>query len=501
MRSIFGQSKPQETVRNPKSGPGKPKLAAKARPSESNAAGQVSLFPPSDPSLQESSDPGVNVFLKLIVEQACLATSATGAAIALAGQDEMVCRATVGTNAPALGARFELNRGITGLCVSTQEIQRCEDALTDSRVDATTSRRLGVRSLMILPLVRQGAVAGVFELFSSRVRAFSDRDEQTLIALSSRVLQKLERLAAPPIEPLLTPVSSSVVSTDSPPLSSQVALPLPVPVAINEPRSDPPPSAQKSAPASAYSTESDAVVVDLRPRKDVLGIVLSLAIALCALLLVAVVATHPTLRLSKASHDPNASGSATQAYSDPAQTGVASSNNPRSGIDEKTPENKAGTYSAPGARPNTDFAATQRLPAAAPLPPGSLQVFEKGREVFRMLPNGAAAPPEPTVPAGSVQKAALIELPPDAVDRNVVRRVEPRYPQEAISLKIEGTVVLDVLIGPSGLVQTIKPQSGDPLLAQAASEAVRQWRFRQQFVEGKPAAMQAQVRLSFMLPR
>jgi TonB family protein len=509
MRSIFGQSKPQETVRTPKSGLGKPKLAAKVRPPAVNAAGQVSLFPGSDEGVQESSDPGVNVFLKLIVEQACLATGATGAAIALTGQDEMVCRATVGTTAPVLGARFELNRGITGLCVSTQEIQRCEDAWIDSRVDPTTSRQLGVRSLLILPLVRQGAVAGLFELFSSRVTAFSDRDEQTLIALSSRVLQKLERVAGPPAEPIFTAVSSSLASaplasTNSAPISSPIPSSMSprvfAPVEMSEPR-EASPRTKSSASSPVNAIEYDAASV-LRPRRDVLGIVLSLAIALCALLLVAVVAIHPNLRLFRTSRtSTNASVPATSGNADAADAGSASSSNARTAIDEKASTNKAGTYSAPGARPSSEFSAAQRSTAAAPLPPGSLQVFEKGREVFRMLPDGAAPLSPSPLPTGTVQKAALIELSPDAVDRNVIHRVEPRYPQEAIALKIEGTVALDVLIGPNGLVETIKPQSGDPLLAQAASEAVRQWRFRQQFVDGKAAAMQGQVRLNFMLPR
>jgi len=272
------------------------------------------------------------------------------------------------------------------------------------------------------------------------------------------------------------------------------------PVEMSEPR-EASPRTKSSASSPVNAIEYDAASV-LRPRRDVLGIVLSLAIALCALLLVAVVAIHPNLRLFRTSRtSTNASVPATSGNADAADAGSASSSNARTAIDEKASTNKAGTYSAPGARPSSEFSAAQRSTAAAPLPPGSLQVFEKGREVFRMLPDGAAPLSPSPLPTGTVQKAALIELSPDAVDRNVIHRVEPRYPQEAIALKIEGTVALDVLIGPNGLVETIKPQSGDPLLAQAASEAVRQWRFRQQFVDGKAAAMQGQVRLSFMLPR
>lgn len=517
MRSLFGPSKPQESALSSATGRGKPKPSAKTRPLTVNVVNsQAGLFP-SQPAGKSDPDPssaGLDVVLKLIVEQACLATGATGAAIALAGKDEMVCRATVGTTAPALGARFDIKRGITGACVNSQEIQRCEDALTDSRVDGATSRQLGVRSLLILPLVMQGTVAGVFELFSSRARAFSDRDEQTLIALSSRVLQKLERAAAAAVPapaivvPVAAPVPRPPVATASPapapvaPPPATIAPPPPDIVVANEPRSDAVPKNYFPVTSAENTQDSDPSTHFVQPQRDVIGIVLSVAIVLCALLLAAVVVIHPNLRSLKSGRAPATNTAAPPSSNDaatPDSAGGSSTNAQTSAADSQPSNDKAGTYSRSTSAASS---ASQRAEPPPPLPPGSLQVFEKGREVYRLLPNGGTSPSQPAPQPGSAQKpASVVELSSDAADRDVIDRVEPRYPQEAIALKIEGTVVLDVMISPNGLVQTIKPNTGDPLLAQAASEAVRQWRFRQQFVGGKPAAMHAQVRLSFMLPR
>jgi len=448
---------------------------------------------------EQAGREGLDVALKLIVEQACLATGATGAAIALAGKDEMICRATVGATAPAAGTRFEINRGITGACVSTQEIQRCEDALNDPRVDANTSRQLGMRSLILLPLLVQGKVAGVFELFSSRPRAFSDRDEQTLIALSSRVLQKLDkaavRTAPAPAVPIPIPSPSAppeevqeLPAVESVPVVPRPADPEPPPVRpfLAEPTVMQPPLLE-------VRDISDSSAIIAPPRRDIVGIVLSAAIVVCSLLLVAVVATHPSLRKTRAGENPPAA---------PAIASAANTEAQDAGVRNSPPA----TYVAPAASTDNSSAAPARQTAATrpqprALPPGSLQVFEKGREVFRLMPDGSTQPTAPEQPSTASHKAALVELTPEVVDRNVVYRVEPRYPQEAVALKIEGSVVLDVLIGPSGVVQSITPRSGDPLLVRAASDAVKQWRFRQQLVGGKPASMRAQVSLSFMMPR
>jgi protein TonB len=84
---------------------------------------------------------------------------------------------------------------------------------------------------------------------------------------------------------------------------------------------------------------------------------------------------------------------------------------------------------------------------------------------------------------------------------DVLRRVEPEYPADALQQKIEGPVVLDVRISPVGQVQAMTLVAGQPLLVQAAKDAVQQWRFKPHSVNGHPATMQARVTLNFRLPQ
>jgi len=83
---------------------------------------------------------------------------------------------------------------------------------------------------------------------------------------------------------------------------------------------------------------------------------------------------------------------------------------------------------------------------------------------------------------------------PQSNDDGVLHRVEPVYPEEARSRGIEGAVVADVFIDRDGKVVDVKTVSGDPLLAQAVSDAVKQWVFKP-----RSAPMETRVTLNFSL--
>jgi putative methionine-R-sulfoxide reductase with GAF domain len=119
--------------------------------------------------------------LQLLVERAQYITGATGTALALPQGEEMVCRASAGSSAPAVGARLQVRSGLTGESITRRQLLRCDNAETDPRVNLETCRALGIASIVVLPLLRRsGEVRGLFELFSDHPYAFEERD---LIAL------------------------------------------------------------------------------------------------------------------------------------------------------------------------------------------------------------------------------------------------------------------------------------------------------------------------------
>jgi TonB family protein len=80
-------------------------------------------------------------------------------------------------------------------------------------------------------------------------------------------------------------------------------------------------------------------------------------------------------------------------------------------------------------------------------------------------------------------------------------QVAPIYPRQALPLRIEGPVVLDATVSENGLLENVKVVSGHAVLAQAAIEAVRQWRYRPYLLNGKPVRMQTKITVNFKMPR
>lgn len=88
-----------------------------------------------------SADLALDLVLNEIAERARLSTGATGVAIALTRSEELVCRATTGS-APDMGVRLNPHAGLSGLCLQTKSMQRCDDTEIDSRVDPEACRGL-----------------------------------------------------------------------------------------------------------------------------------------------------------------------------------------------------------------------------------------------------------------------------------------------------------------------------------------------------------------------
>jgi hypothetical protein len=110
----------------------------------------------------------VDASLQLISDRALSLTRATGAAIALAGSENMICRASTGTDAPPIGVTLQIGSGFSGECVRTNQVLHCEDAETDPRVDQQSCRALGVRSMIASPVRSDGQVVGLLEVFSPK---------------------------------------------------------------------------------------------------------------------------------------------------------------------------------------------------------------------------------------------------------------------------------------------------------------------------------------------
>lgn len=82
----------------------------------------------------------------------------------------------------------------------------------------------------------------------------------------------------------------------------------------------------------------------------------------------------------------------------------------------------------------------------------------------------------------------------------LIKRVQPRYPQNALSMRIQGPVQLEATINREGNISNLKVITGDLVLARAATEAVRQWRYKPYYLNGEPVEIQTQITVNFKLP-
>ena len=81
----------------------------------------------------------------------------------------------------------------------------------------------------------------------------------------------------------------------------------------------------------------------------------------------------------------------------------------------------------------------------------------------------------------------------------LVRKVQPNYPPLARQARIQGSVLLQAEISKDGSIENLRLISGHPMLAPAAIEAVKQWKYKPYFLNGEPVEVETQITVNFTL--
>ena len=82
---------------------------------------------------------------------------------------------------------------------------------------------------------------------------------------------------------------------------------------------------------------------------------------------------------------------------------------------------------------------------------------------------------------------------------NLLNKVVPVYPPEAKKARIQGTVVLDAVIGKDGKVENLRVVSGPSQLQQSSLDAVRQWTYKPYLLNGDPIEVKTTVNVVYSL--
>lgn len=134
--------------------------------------------------------------MNLVAEKAMVLTGASGSVVELAEGDEMVYRAVSGTALSHLGLRLRREGSLSGLCVKEKTPMVCEDSETDDRVDREACRKIGVRSMIVAPLLAENEAIGVLKILSPEPKAFQDRDLVTLHLLCGCIAASMAHASA-----------------------------------------------------------------------------------------------------------------------------------------------------------------------------------------------------------------------------------------------------------------------------------------------------------------
>src|SRR5262249_11379411 len=126
--------------------------------------------------------------MQMLAEETMPLAGAVGAAIALKTNDQIVCRASAG-QAPGVGAVLQPGQGLSGECVLTGNLVRCDDTDVDSRVNPQICRDLGFRSALIVPITLEGHAIGLVELFAAQPQHFNQNDVLFLNDLAGVILE------------------------------------------------------------------------------------------------------------------------------------------------------------------------------------------------------------------------------------------------------------------------------------------------------------------------
>jgi periplasmic protein TonB len=81
----------------------------------------------------------------------------------------------------------------------------------------------------------------------------------------------------------------------------------------------------------------------------------------------------------------------------------------------------------------------------------------------------------------------------------LIHKVQPAYPPLARQARIQGTVVLQALIGKDGAIQNLHVVSGHPMLTGSALDAVKQWRYKPYYLNGEPVEVETTINVNFTL--
>lgn len=129
--------------------------------------------------------------------------------------------------------------------------------------------------------------------------------------------------------------------------------------------------------------------------------------------------------------------------------------------------------------------------SSAPLP-STLAVDDANSSALNSVVAAPSATAKPSLASLKISQGVSQGL--------LIKRVDPKYPASALTMHVQGAVLLDATINREGMISDVSVVKGDKVLARAATDAVKQWRYKPYYLDGQPVEIQTQITINFKLP-
>ncbi|MGD0647715.1 MAG: M56 family metallopeptidase [Acidobacteriaceae bacterium] len=153
-----------------------------------------------------------------------------------------------------------------------------------------------------------------------------------------------------------------------------------------------------------------------------------------------------------------------------------------------------------GTGPSTVVLAVPRPTVGQPAPSFKVDIADASspNPVVKVLTNVVVEPIQTNIQTNTV---STIQIRPGDIAGNRDKYVEPVYPPDAKAAGIQGSVILDAVIGKDGMISSLKLVSGPPELTKAAWNAVKQWTYKPYLLNGDPIAVETTITVTFALAK
>ncbi|HMJ23862.1 MAG TPA: TonB family protein [Terriglobales bacterium] len=436
-----------------------------------------------------------DAILGTIAVSAHALTGASGAAIAMPQAGVVICVGRSGDIAPELGDRLAVDSGISGECLRTGRIMRCDDAATDFHVNSEVCRQLNLQSIAAVPLRGQRGRVGLLEVFSSQSYAFTEEHMELLGRLAG--LAETAWAQGPGAQEGLE--SQSYPVDDAPAAAGAIQADE---FANKKPLADNSTAPTNVEPSLRLDLQAELPAERKRRYELIAGTAAILLVLLSVLgwktwykSSLPAGSTRPVGTLENAPDAASRLGPAWESGGEGSQPQAAPVR------DSAAPPARGSAFA--GQPPDTVI---RREPRVGRAPDRSNARLTDSTAGGADLPPVAASGSSPTELQSLVPASPALPLLTGPISRGVsggvlVHRVLPVYPSAARQSHVQGTVVLEGTVSERGQVEDLQVVSGPPLLAEAAMDAVRKWRYTPYLLNGMPVRKQTRINISFISPQ